>query len=127
MRVTIIAAAAALLFASTSAYAQFEGPGAPNVKTVAEAEKAAEDTRVTLTGRITAKVRSESYRFKDDTGELEAEIEEELWQGRKLTPDMPIRISGVVDREPWGVTVEVDSLEIIPTDTASKEGDVKKQ
>lgn len=126
MRVMIIAAAA-LLMASAAAIAQFQGPGAPSVTTVAEAKKAPDDTNVVLTGRITAKLRGDNYTFKDGTGEIEVDIDDKLWQGRTVTPDMTIRITGEVDRESWGVEIDVDSFEIVPDSAPGKKGGFQKQ
>ena len=127
MRVTIIVAAAALFLASAPALAQFKGPGAPEVTTVAEAKQAPDDSNVVLTGRITAKVRGDNYTFNDSTGEIEVDIDDKLWQGREVTPDTTIRITGEVDRESWGVEIDVDSLEIVSTDASAKKSGLKKK
>lgn len=126
MRMTIIAAAV-LLLAGMPSFAQFQGPGAPKVTTVAEAKRAPDNTEVVLTGRITAKVRSDNYKFKDSTGEIEVDIDDNLWRGRKVTPDTTIRISGEVDREAWGVEIDVDSFEIVAADASTKKGGFEKR
>ena len=57
----------------------FEGPGvsADNTLTVAEVLKLSDDANVTLTGQIINSLGDEKYTFKDATGEIVIEIDDE--------------------------------------------------
>src|SRR5690606_30576204 len=75
------AIAAAVLAASmaTAALAQYTGPGSMQVpRTVAEVlQDARDDTPVELTGYIIRQSGRERYVFKDSTGEITVEIDDE--------------------------------------------------
>ena len=95
----------------------FQGPtGQANVTTVAQARKAFDDTPVTLTGNIVERVagHDDDYLFRDATGQIVVDIDHELFQGRTVTPQTRVRISGEVD---WDLlrptTIDVKWLEIL--------------
>jgi uncharacterized protein (TIGR00156 family) len=103
------------LLASPAA-AQFVGPeAAGEVRTVAEVQ---EHTRlgryVTMDGHIIDHLRGDHYTFRDDTGEIRVEIETELWRGREVTPETPVRLVGEVDRSVAGRYVWVKTLDVLP-------------
>ena len=95
----------------------FQGPtGQANVTTVDQARKAFDDTPVTLTGNIVERVagHDDDYLFRDATGQIVVDIDHELFQGRTVTPQTRVRISGEVD---WDLlrptTIDVKWLEIL--------------
>lgn len=108
------------IFVSTSvANAQtvggFEGPSATEntTLTVAEALKLSDEANVTLTGQIVNSLGDEKYTFKDATGEVIVEIDDEDWQGRKVTPENTITISGEIDKEMFEPTkIDVETFTI---------------
>lgn len=126
MRSTIVAAAA-LVLASASAFAQFQGPGAETATTAVEARKASDDTMVSLTGHVVNQIGDDDYTFRDSSGEIQIEIDDDLWKGREITPDTTIRIIGEVDRKLWGVKIDVDSFEILPAGASPAKGGFKQQ
>lgn len=79
----------------------FEGPGvsADNTLTVAEVLKLSDDANVTLTGQIINSLGDEKYTFKDATGEIVIEIDDEDWGGQKITPENTVTINGELDKE----------------------------
>lgn len=106
---------ATLLAVSTSAVAGFQadsqqqsggfqGTGSQQgaVKTVAQVEKAYEDTPVTLTGYITRQMDHDEFFFKDSTGEIKIEVEDYAWNGQNVTAKDKITIEGKVDKNDWG-------------------------
>ncbi len=106
-----------LLAVSTSqvALAQFSPSGghrAP-VDTVFGALNAPDETAVVLTGNIVERMRSETYRFSDQTGEIRLDIGEEIWSGVKVGPDTQVRIVGETDRGLKGNEIWVHSVEAI--------------
>ena len=95
----------------------FQGPAAQaQVNTVAQARKAWDDTWVTLTGHIVQRLPGDGddYLFRDATGEIEVDIDHELFRGRTVTPETKVRISGEVDRDYMvSVSIDVDYLETL--------------
>lgn len=93
----------------------FEGPGviqnAPN--TVKSALAAGDDTPVTLRGQIINSLGDEKYTFKDATGEIAVEIDDDDWHGVKVTPENTIEIYGEVDKEVFEPTkIDVKSFTV---------------
>jgi uncharacterized protein (TIGR00156 family) len=118
MRMMILALAMAL-FATSSAVAQFQagdgaqGSGGSGGGTVMYAKSARDDSMVTLTGNIVARLSDDDFTFRDSTGEIRVEIDDEVWRGQKVKPDTMVRISGEVDRDLMKTKVDVHTLEIV--------------
>ncbi len=102
----------AFVFAG-SAYAAFTGPGSMEVDNVSSAKKSRDDTRVTLEGYIVKQVADNIYIFRDHTGQISVEIDNEIWRGQKVDPDTKVRITGEVDKDSLGVEIDVRVLEVI--------------
>ena len=92
----------------------FEGPSAEkNATTVAEALKLSDEAYVTLTGKIVNSLGDEKYTFRDETGDVVVEIDDEDWRGIKVTPENTITINGEVDKEMFEPTkIDVDSFSV---------------
>ena len=89
----------------------FKGPSA-GVTTVSEALKAKDDTLVVLTGHIEKETAKEKYLFKDATGSIIVEIDNEDWQGQNVTPADTVVIHGEVDKEIMhSPEIDVDRIE----------------
>lgn len=94
----------------------FTGPDSrPTVTAVAAAELP-DDSGVRLVGYIVEALGSETYTFRDDTGTIVVEIDNEDWKGLSVTPETRVEIVGEVDRERrvlqdgriYGTKVEID-------------------
>lgn len=115
----ILLATTALLFSTSLAQAQFaggfEGPSAVknNTVTIQDALKQRDDSKVMLKGNIVNSLGDEKYTFKDTTGEVVIEIDDEDWNGMKVTPENTVEIFGEVDKE-WNrpTKIDVDSLRV---------------
>ncbi len=97
------------------ASAQFSPSGghrAP-VDTVSGALSAPDETGVVLTGNIVGRIRPETYRFRDQTGEIRLDIADEIWSGVKAGPDTQVRIVGETDRGLKGNEIWVHSVEAL--------------
>lgn len=106
-----------ILSASYVAYAQmggFTGPNSTeNLVTVTEALKKKDDTIVQLKGNIEKSLGGEKYLFKDATGTVIVEIDNEDWNGITATPETTILISGEVDKEFMKDTeIDVDTVRL---------------
>ncbi|OPX19141.1 MAG: hypothetical protein BZ151_10810 [Desulfobacca sp. 4484_104] len=104
----------AVLLLATSVYAGFKGPGTiPKLETVQSIKSLHDDANVTLEGHLIKKIKEEHYLFKDDTGEIEIEIDDEDFRGVQVTPQTKVRIVGEVDRDKDATTIDADYLEVI--------------
>lgn len=119
MKKTFAVSALALLFAasvSSSALAGrnlggFNGPTAPNLKvTVEEAKKLSDDTPVILTGKIEQNLGNEKYQFRDATGIITIEIDDDKWNGVTVTPEDTVEVHGEIDKGFTKLEVEADSV-----------------
>ncbi len=88
-------------------------------QSVAEVKNLADDTYVTLEGRLIGYKkegkRSDDYRFEDSTGEILVEIDDDLWQGQRVTPETKVKILGEFDKshKKDNDKVEVKYLEVV--------------
>lgn len=101
---------------ASPAQAQFEGPGAQSQLTTVEAvaDQANDDQTVQLEGSIIEQVGDEKYIFADDTGEIRVEIDDELFRGQRITPDMTVSIYGEVEKDFMrSLEIDVDELSIV--------------
>lgn len=96
---------------SFNAMAAFQGPEA-GVTTVAEALKMRDDSPVVLTGQIEKNLGNEKYQFKDATGTVVVDIDNEDWRGVDVTPANTITIRGEVDKDMFTTEIDVDSVEL---------------
>lgn len=87
----------------------FQGPGlAPS--SVAEALKLNDDTLVVLVGQIEKSLGDEKYLFKDASGSVTVEIDNEDWRGVTVTPKDTIVIQGEIDKDFFKTEIDVDSV-----------------
>lgn len=105
-----LATLVSVLTLSASAFAGFQGNHATAmqpVKTVAQAKKAYDDTPVELTGYIVKKIGHEKYTFKDKTGQIRVEIDDDEWRGVTVNAKTRVRIVGEVDKDRNGTEIDV--------------------
>lgn len=87
----------------------FQGPGL-EPSSVAEALKLNDDTPVVLIGQIEKSLGDEKYLFKDATGSVTIEIDNDDWRGVNVTPKDTIVIQGEVDKDFFKTEIDVDSV-----------------
>lgn len=90
----------------------FDGPGAVQAPTTVKAALAArDDTPVVLVGQIVNSLGDEKYTFRDSTGEVIVEIDDEDWRGVRVTPENTVELYGEVDKEVFESTkIDVKSV-----------------
>lgn len=76
--------------------------GSSNVSTVAQALKARDDAPIVLSGYIVSQIKHDEFMFRDNTGEIRIEVDEDAWQGQNVTEKDKITIYGKVDKSDWG-------------------------
>lgn len=67
------------------------------VTTVKQALGMKDDSKVQLKGYVVKAVGDEKYQFRDSTGSITVEIDDELWQGKPISAKTPVTIIGEVD------------------------------
>ena len=82
----------------------------PQRLTVLQVQDAQDETLVSITGHIVSTQGDENYLFKDETGEIQVEIDNHLFQGQAVTPETLITIIGEVDKEWKQISIDADSL-----------------
>ncbi len=87
----------------------FTGPGL-EVSTVAEAAKLGDDTPVVVVGHIEKSLGDEKYLFKDASGAITVEIDDDDWNGLNVTPQDLIEIRGEVDKDLFDTKIDADSV-----------------
>jgi uncharacterized protein (TIGR00156 family) len=94
-----------------------EGPGAQAIiTTVAQAKSARDDAKCELIGSIIEQLPGDDdlYLFKDSTGEIVIELDDDLFKGRTVTPQNQIRIYGEVDNDAFEKTqIDVKKFDVI--------------
>ncbi len=101
---------------ATTAEAQFTGEttGSSRTPTTVQQAKSARIGRdVSLTGHIVKHLHRDHYLFRDNTGEIRVEIEPVKWRGRRISPDMTVRLRGEVDRDFRGRYISVERMQIL--------------
>ncbi|WP_343682900.1 NirD/YgiW/YdeI family stress tolerance protein [Acinetobacter baylyi] len=87
---------------------------AKNVVNVQQIAKLKDETGVTLTGQITKHIKSDHYEFKDTTGVINLEIDDDLWRAAGLKVGDHVRAVGEVDTHRYKPTdIEVVKIEKI--------------
>lgn len=89
----------------------FKGPGLSTIS-VADALKLSDDTAVVLEGQIEKSLGKEQYVFKDASGSVTIEIDDDDWRGLNVTPQDTIVIKGEVEKDMFETEIDVDSIEL---------------
>ena len=88
----------------------FDGPDDKRRATVAEAAALSDDTRVIVVGSIVRALGDEKYEFRDDTGVLRVEIDDDDWDGLRVTPEDRLELEGEIEQDSDGPELDVDAV-----------------
>lgn len=91
----------------------FQGPDNYQRVTVAETAGLPDDSDVRLEGFIVKALGDEKYEFRDDTGTLVVEIDDEDWGGLDVTPELRVQLHGEVDQERQATEIDVDAVRAV--------------
>lgn len=105
MMMNTVLAAALMGSIATAAVASNEAVNQPVVNqaafaktmTVQQALGMKDDSKVQLKGYVVKAVGDEKYQFRDSTGSITVEIDDELWQDKPISAKTPVTIIGEVD------------------------------
>ena len=67
------------------------------VTTVKQALKAKDNTPVKLHGQVVKSLGDEKYQFRDKSGSITIDVDDELWQGRPVSANTNVTLIGEVD------------------------------
>ena len=100
-------------------------PGAALADSAATAGQAADETPVVLQGHLLKRLKGDTYEFRDASGSLQVEIDDDAWPLQAIDATTRVRLSGEVDRELFGREVLDDTglLEEVERGVREDEGD----
>lgn len=81
--------------------------------TVKQALLLKDDSKVELKGQIVKALGDEKYQFRDSTGSITVEIDDKLWQGKKVSAKTQVTITGEIDidyKPMKQVSIDVDAV-----------------
>ncbi|BDH44974.1 TIGR00156 family protein [Salmonella enterica subsp. enterica serovar Choleraesuis] len=87
-----------------------EAPAGQGITTVQQAKTLPDDSKITLEGQIVRKIDNEHYEFRDTSGSLTVEIDNDKWQGLTVTPKDTVRLEGEVDKDHNKVEIDVKRI-----------------
>ncbi|MDR1577102.1 MAG: NirD/YgiW/YdeI family stress tolerance protein [Deltaproteobacteria bacterium] len=90
----------------------FSGPSEA-FTTVDRALKLPDNASVVLKGHIIRHLGKDRYIFRDETGEINVDIDSDKWRGQLVKPEVTVEIKGEIDKDRNNVEVEVDQITII--------------
>lgn len=83
--------------------------------TVATAKSLKDDTQVSLQGQVIRALGKDKYEFRDATGTLIVEIDNQKWHGKPITQQAQVILIGEIDRESDNqVELDVDEVRTVP-------------
>lgn len=84
-----------------------------SVSKVADSNKWQDDEYIVLEGNIIRQVGKDDFIFKDNSGEIEVEIERRAWAGQTISPEDKVKLYAEVDKSWNKIEVEVNRVEKI--------------
>lgn len=81
--------------------------------TVKQALSMQDDRDVKVKGYVVKALGDEKYQFRDATGSIVVEIDDELWQGKQVSAKTPVTIFGEIDvdyKPSKKVTIDADEI-----------------
>ena len=73
-----------------------------------------DDSKVQLKGYVVKSVGDEKYQFRDTTGSISVDIDDELWQGKPVNATTPVTLIGEIDidyKPAKRVELDVDAVQ----------------
>ncbi|MDL2230035.1 NirD/YgiW/YdeI family stress tolerance protein, partial [Treponema sp. OttesenSCG-928-L16] len=96
-------------FAQSGRGGGFTGPSV-EISTVEAVQKMRDDTYVALEGLIERSLGDEKYLFRDSTGTITVEIDNDDWRGLSVGPEDTVIIYGEVDKNFRRIEIDVDRI-----------------
>ena len=93
------ATAAALMMSVAPAQAQFVGGPSTTITVKQLVDTGRDDQLVTLEGYLVEQVKHEKYTFRDATGTVLVEIDDEVFMGQRVDPKTKVRLEGEFEKD----------------------------
>ena len=81
--------------------------------TVAEALKLNDDAYVTIQGNIVKQISEDKYLFKDETGSITVEIDQNKWLGQSVDSKDKVELSGEIEKDLTSTKLDVKTVKKI--------------
>ena len=110
---TLIAASFTFTAALATANTAVNQSALSKVSTVKQALVAKDDTKVEVKGYVVKAIGDEKYQFRDATGSMTVDIDDDLWQGKPIAANTPVTLMGEVDvdyKPTKRVEIDVDAV-----------------
>lgn len=100
-----------ILVTGTASFATYDGQGCWfKTTTVSEALKMNDDTKVIIKGNIVNKLSKDKYTFKDSTGSITVDIDNDKWGEIASDTKDTLELVGEIERKQDYVELDVDSV-----------------
>ncbi|MFC0141848.1 NirD/YgiW/YdeI family stress tolerance protein [Erwinia mallotivora] len=84
--------------------------------TVKQAKSLRDNSRVTLTGKITGQAGDEDkYWLEDSTGRIKIDVDDDDREDKNLAVGKTVRVTGDTDRDEGHTEIEVDHIQLVST------------
>ena len=107
---TLLLLASAGSFTMANPTGGFQDTNRASVSTIQQALKMPDNSFVTIKGNIIKRLSNDEYMFKDSTGSMTIEIDEDKWQGQVINSKDVIEISGEIEKKYNSTKLDVDSI-----------------
>lgn len=91
----------------------FTGPDAVPLAPIADAIGQADGSAAKVQGYIVRSLGDEKYEFRDNSGTVTVEIDNEDWRGIEATPETRLELLVEVDREWRRTELDVESVRLV--------------
>ncbi|QYK01502.1 NirD/YgiW/YdeI family stress tolerance protein [Shewanella psychrotolerans] len=81
------------------------------INRAADTLKVKDDMPVELTGHLIKSLGDEKYLFRDNSGDVEVEIDNALWRDIEVNSNTSVTLRGDINDEWQGIEIEIDEME----------------
>jgi uncharacterized protein (TIGR00156 family) len=93
--------------------AGYNGPKVEDVVVnVQKAKSLSDDAHVALVGYLVKEIKKEHYLFKDNSGEIEVEIDNRVFGTLNVNQNTKVKLVGEVDKDLTKTKIDVDYIQI---------------
>lgn len=89
----------------------YRGMEDARVMSIEHAKTMHDNGSVTLRGNLTEKLGDDLYRFRDKSDQIDVVIPQAIFDGRQVSPDQAVQISGSIDKKHQPPQVRVTHLQ----------------
>lgn len=112
-----------IIMTSTVCFAEqnvgFQDGGASKT-TISKALKMNDNSYVTIQGNLLKRISDDKYLFKDATGTITVEIDDEKWMGQAVNTKDTLELTGEIEKKINSIILEVESVTKVIKDTKYK-------